>query len=73
MSSNISNPFPKKSNNTSRTVRKTCGDLDGTKKALVTDTNPVVKEVKTDMGKKNNVVKESITPPIEKKWTHSTK
>ena len=36
------------------------------KKALVTNTDKIVKEGNTDMGKKPNVVKEAITPPIAK-------
>ena len=43
MSSNISNPLPKKSDNPSKKVRKTSGYLDDTKKALVTATDTVVK------------------------------
>ena len=65
MSSNISDPFPKKSDNPSIKVKKTSGDLDETKKALVTTTKTVVKEGNTDMGTKHNVAKEAITPPIE--------
>ena len=67
MSSNISDPFPKKSDNPNEKVRKTSGGLDETKKALVTTTDIVVKEGNADMGTKPNVVKESITPPIAKK------
>ena len=44
MSSNISDPLPKISYNPSIKVRKKSGDLDGTKKALVTTTDIVVKE-----------------------------
>ena len=40
--------------------------MDKTKKALVTTTDTDVKEVNTDMGKKPNVVKKSITPLIAK-------
>ena len=43
MSSNISNPLPKKSDNPSKKVRKTSGYLDDTKKALVTATDTVAK------------------------------
>ena len=57
MSSNISDPFQKKSDNPSITVRKTSGDLDETKKALVTTTNMVVREGNTDKVTKTNVVK----------------
>ena len=47
MSSNISNTFPKKSDNPSKKVIKTSGYLDDTKKALVTATDTVVKEGNT--------------------------
>ena len=47
-------------------VRKKSGDLNETKKALVTTTNTVVKEGNTYMGAKPNVVKETIAPPISK-------
>ena len=62
VSSNISDPLPKKSDNPSEKVRKTSGDLDDTKKALVTTTYTVVKEGNTDMvdkkmKTKHNVVK----------------
>ena len=67
MYSNISDPLQEKSDNPSITARKTSGGLDETKKALVNTTNAVVKEGNTDMGKKPNFVKESITPPIAKK------
>ena len=66
MSSNISNPFPKKSDNPSISVRKKSGDLDETEKALVTNTDTVVKEGNNDMGTKPNEVKEAITPLIAK-------
>ena len=66
MSSNISDPC-KKSDDPSITARKTSGDLDETKKTLVTTDNTVVKEGNNDMGTKPNVVKETITPPIAKK------
>ena len=48
-------------------LEKTSGDLDETERALVTTTDMVVKEGNTGMGKKPNVVKETITPPIAKK------
>ena len=64
MSSNISDPFPKKSDNPIEKVRKTSGDLDETKKALVTTTDTFVKEGNTDTVTKPNVVKESIKPSI---------
>ena len=67
MSSNISYPLQKKSDNPSIMVRKTSWDLDETKKALVTTTHTVLKEGNAYMGTKPNVVSESITPPIEKK------
>ena len=69
MSSNISDPYQKKSDNPSITVRKTSGDLDETKKALVTSTDIFGREGNTDMvyQKKPNVVKEAITPPISSK------
>ena len=43
MSSNIIGPLPKESDNPSEKVRKTSGDLDDIKKALVTTTDTVVK------------------------------
>ena len=67
MASNTSNPSTNKYDNTSITVRKTSGDLDETKKALVTINCTVVKEGNTEMGTKPNVVKEAITPSIAKK------
>ena len=48
MSSNISDPLPKKSDNPSEKVIKTSGDLDETQKALVTTTDTVVKEGNND-------------------------
>ena len=62
----MSDPLPNKSDNPSITVSKTSWDLDETEKALVTNTNTFVKERKSDMETKPNVVKESISPPIEK-------
>ena len=47
MSSNISDPLTKKYDNPSEKFRKTSGDLDYTKKALVTTTETVVKEGNT--------------------------
>ena len=47
MSSNISDPLPKKSDNSSEKVRKTSGYLDDTKNALVNTTYTVVKEGNT--------------------------
>ena len=49
MSSNISDPLPKKSDNPSEKVRKTSGYLDETKKALVATTDTIVKEGNNDM------------------------
>ena len=61
----------KKYDNPSERVRKTSGDLDNIKKALVTNTDTVVKEGNTDMldkkKEKNKKVKESITPNIKEK------
>ena len=73
MSSNISDPFPKRSYNPRIKVRKTSGDLDETEKALVTTAYTVVKEGNTDMGEKPNVVKEAITTPISKKTIDAVK
>ena len=67
MSSNISDPLPKKYYNPSITVRKTSGYLDETKNLLVTTTDTVFKEENTEMGTKPNVVREAITSPIAKK------
>ena len=66
MSSNISDPLQKKSDNTSKKVRKASADLDETKKALVTTTHTVVKEGINEM-EKPDMVKEYITPTIAKK------
>ena len=51
MSSNISDPLLRISDNPSIKVRKISGDLDETEKALVTTTYTVAKEVNTDVGK----------------------
>ena len=51
MASNISDPLKNKSDNPSEKVRKTSGNLDETKKALVTTNDMVVKEGNTEMGK----------------------
>ena len=69
MSSNTICPLLKESDNPSERVRKTSGDLDDTKHALVTTTDTVVKEGNTDTvdKKKSNFAKETITPPIKKK------
>ena len=72
MSSNTIGPLSKKSDNPSKRVRKSSGDLDDTKKALVTNIDTVVKEVTTDMVDKKsrtkpNVAEKSITPPISAK------
>ena len=57
MSSNIIEPLPKKSDKPSEKVIETSGNLDETKKALVTTTETVVKEGSTDIvekkGKRN--------------------
>ena len=44
MSSNIIGPLPKEYNNPSKKVRKKSGDLDDTKKALVTTNETFFKE-----------------------------
>ena len=49
MSSNTICPFHKESDTPSEKVRKTSGDLDDTKQALVTTTDTVFKEGNTDM------------------------
>ena len=49
MSSNTIGPLHKEYDNTSEKVRKTSGDFDYTKKALVITTDTVVKEGNTDM------------------------
>ena len=49
MSSNIIGLFPKEYDNPSEKVRKTNGNLDDTKKALVTNTDTVFREGNTDM------------------------
>ena len=72
VSSNISEPLPKKYYNPIERVRKKSEDLDNTEKALVATTDTVVKEVNTDMvdkkrKTKTDVVKKAITPPISAK------
>ena len=72
MSSNISDPSTKKYDNPSEKVIKTSGDLDYTKKALVTTTDTVLKEgnivlVNRKRKTKPNVVKKAITTPISEK------
>ena len=52
MSSNISDPLPKKSDNPSEKVRKKSGDLDDTKHLLVTTTDTFSTEGNTEMVKK---------------------
>ena len=47
MSSNISEPLPNKFDNPIENVRKTSGNFDDTKKALVFTTDTVVKEGNT--------------------------
>ena len=49
MSSNISDLFPKKSDNPTEKFRKISGDLDETEETLVTTADTVVKEGNTDM------------------------
>ena len=49
VSSNISDPFPKKSDNPSEKVRKTSGYLYETEEALVTTNDTVFKEGNTDI------------------------
>ena len=60
VSSNISDPLPKKSDNPSEKVRKTSGDLDDTEKALVATTYTVVKEGNTDMVNKKMKTKHNV-------------
>ena len=67
LSSNISDPLPKKSDNPSEKVIKTSGNLDETGKVLSTNADMVVKEENTYMKRKPNVGKEVITPLIAKK------
>ena len=75
----ISHPSPKKYDNPSEKVRKTSGDLDDTKKALVFTTGMIFKQGNYDTvdkkEKKPNVMKESATPPISEKigMSQSTK
>ena len=52
MSSNISDPFPKKYDNPSEKVRNKSGDLDESEKAFVATTDTVAKEGNTDMVEK---------------------
>ena len=52
MSSNIIGPFPKGSDNPSEKVRKTGGDFDDIRKALVFNTDTVFKEGNTEMVEK---------------------
>ena len=72
MLSNIIIPLPKKSDTSSKTVRKVSGDLDDIKKALVATIGTVFKEGNTDtvdkkMKTKRNVVWKSITSTISAK------
>ena len=69
MSSNISDPLPKKKDNSSEKVRKTSGYLDNIEMVLVNINDRDIKEGNTDMVDKTmktkpNVVKEAITTPI---------
>ena len=73
MSANISDLLQKKYDNLIIMARKTSGDLDETKKALVTTTNMIFREGNTDMGIKHNVVNEAITPPTSKKNINTVK
>ena len=76
LSSNISDPLPKKSDNPSEKVIKTSRNLDETGKVLITNTDMIVKKGNTYMLKKPNVGKEVITPLIAKKnieTVHKTK
>ena len=72
MSSNTFCPLPKEYYTPSESVRKACGDLDGTKKALFSTSDTVFKVGNTDMAEKKgkikpDVVKEAITPTISEK------
>ena len=49
MSSNISDPLPKISDNPSENIIKRSGNLDETEKALITTTDTVVKEGNFEM------------------------
>ena len=60
MSSNISDPFPKKYDNPSEKVRKTSGDLYDIEKAIVTTTDTVVKEGNTDTVDKKRKTKPNV-------------
>ena len=69
MSSNTIWTFPKEYDTPIEKFRKVSGDLDYTKKSLVTTPDTVVREENNDMVYKKrktkpNVVKEAITPPI---------
>ena len=57
MSSNISDPFPNKSDNPSEMVRKKSGDLDKTEKTLVTTIDTVFQEGNNDTVEKNGRTK----------------
>ena len=67
MSSNISYPLPKRSDNPSIKIRKISGYLNETKKSLVTTTDTVFGWGKTEMWTKPNVAKEALAPPISNK------
>ena len=60
MSSNTICPFPKLYDTPSEKVRKTSGDLDDTKQALVTTTTTVVKKGNTDMVDKEEKPKPNV-------------
>ena len=72
MSSNISDPLPKRSDNPGEKVRKKSGNLDDIKKALVATNDKFFKEGNTYMVDKkrkteHNVLKEAITFKISSK------
>ena len=73
MSSDNICPLPKESDTPREHFRKTSGDLDDIKQALVTTTDMDVRErilkwLTKKCKSKPNVVKEAITPPISSKW-----
>ena len=72
MSPNTIFPLPQESDTPSEKVRKQSGDLDDTKKALVSTTDTVAKEGNIAMVDKEgksekSVVEGAITPPIPEK------
>ena len=52
MSSNSIDPLHKESDNPGEKVRKATGDLDDTKKALISTIDTIIKEGKTDIDEK---------------------